>query len=89
MAKYQLIAMILHPEMPNANYGWNKEEFPTTWEHYANLCKSMIRKDALKAARILMTEFKVDSDNVETHPEWDQELAIDMTAEGIYLFEKI
>ena len=89
MAKYQLIAMILHPEMPDSQCGWTKELLPTVWEHYTNLRKSMIRKDALKAASILMTEFQVDSDNIETHPEWKEELAIDMTAEGIYLFEKI
>lgn len=85
MAKYQLIAMILHPE----ENGWNKEKFPTTWEHYKNICKSMIRKDALSAARILMTEFHSDSDTIETHPEWGQELAIDMDASGIYLFERL
>ena len=88
MTKYELIARIQHPEKDYESYGWNKAEFPEMWMHYKNLCKSIIRKDVLNAARILITEFP-DESVIVAHPKWNQELVIDIDANGIYLYEKL
>lgn len=85
MAQYQLIASILHPD----ESGWTKEMHPDTAEHYDELTTAMNIEQMDKAKRIMLEQFATESDAIEEHNDWTDELVIDEDGDGIWLFKRL
>ena len=85
MARYQLIASILHSD----ENGWTKEMYPDTAEHYDELTTAMSLEQTDKAKQIMLEHFTTESDTIEDHSDWTDELEIDEDGDGIWLFKRL
>lgn len=85
MARYQLIASILHPD----ENGWTKEKYPETAEHYDELTTAMYLEQMDKAKQIMLEQFATESDAIEEHNDWTDEFVIDEDGDGIWLFKRL
>lgn len=85
MARYQLIASILHPD----ESGWTKEMYPETAEHYDELTTAIYLEQMDKAKQIMLEHFSTESDSIEEHQDWAEELEIDEDGDGIWLFKRL
>lgn len=85
MARYQLIASILFPE----ESGWTRERNPEIAEHYDELTTAISLKQMDKAKQIILEHFPAESNVIEAHSNWTDELVIDEDMDGIWLFKRL
>ena len=84
MAKYLLVASILHP----CEEAWTKERYPFTWESYKLITDYINNNEPEKAKKLMLDAFATESDNIETH-DWEDELVLDTDGAGYWLFKRI
>lgn len=85
MAQYHLIASVLHPD----ESGWTREMNPNIAVNYDELTTAIYQEQMDKAKQIMLEHFTTDSDSIEVHDDWNEELVIDEDASGLWLFRRL
>ena len=85
MAKYHLIASVLHPD----ESGWRRETNPNIAVNYDELTTAIYQEQIDLAKQIMLEHFATDSDTIEEHDGWSGDLEIDEDGEGIWLFKRL